>query len=448
MTTSTTGIVPQKLHNAMLAAALSPKNPDGTDLQFSSREAASAYKAAIVRLDNAIGLKESDRIPVSIFPNMAPVNHYGCTMQDAMYNYDTCTAAFKKFYLDFKPDYQWGAVGPGPGKFYEIMDYKLYAWPGHGVAPEHSYQCNEGEYMKEDEYDALITDPSLYFRNRYLPRVFGALGGLSMLAPWTNIIEMYGVAFNFIPFGLPPVQETFKALFNAGAEALAWATALGHYDGEMASLGFPNLCGGYSLAPFDMIGDALRGTMGIMTDMFRQPDKLLHALDAVTPIMINMGIASANITGKPLIFIPLHKGADGFLSNEQYKKFYWPTLQKVIIGLIEGGCIPLPSAEGGYNTRLEIINDLPKGKTLWMFDQTDIVRAKKIVGDTLCIFGNISSSMLELGTPQEVSGYVKSLIDNVGPGGGFVLANGAFFDKAQPQNLTAMIETALTYGSY
>ena len=29
--------------------------------------------------------------------------------------------------------------------------------------------------MKADEYDLLITDPSFYFRNFYLPRVFGAL---------------------------------------------------------------------------------------------------------------------------------------------------------------------------------------------------------------------------------------------------------------------------------
>ena len=48
-----------------------------------------------------------------------------------------------------------------------------------------------------------------------------------MLPPLTGILEMYGVAFNFIPYGLPPVQGAYKALFEAGAEALKWAMAMG-----------------------------------------------------------------------------------------------------------------------------------------------------------------------------------------------------------------------------
>ena len=302
--------------------------------------------------------------------------------------------------------------------------------------------------MKPEEYDLLISDPSFYFRNFYLPRVFGALGGLSMLPPWTGILEMYGVAINFIPFGIPPVQGTFKALFEAGAEALKWIEVMGKYDAEMASLGYPSVLGGFTKAPFDVLGDTLRGTKGIMTDMYRQPDKLLAALDALVPIMTAMGIANAQQTGNPLIFIPLHKGADGFMSDEQYRKFYWPTLQKVILGLIEGGCVPFPAAEGSYESRLDIIKELPKGKTIWMFDQTDIIKAKKRVGDTLCIFGNVSSAMLNLSTPDEVTEYTKKLIDNVAPGGGFVLANGAFFDDAKPENLAAMTETGLKYGKY
>ena len=48
------------------------------------------------------------------------------------------------------------------GKPLERLDYKLYQWPGHGVTDSSTYQCVEGEYMKEDEYQALIDDPSDY----------------------------------------------------------------------------------------------------------------------------------------------------------------------------------------------------------------------------------------------------------------------------------------------
>jgi uroporphyrinogen-III decarboxylase len=146
--------------------------------------------------------------------------------------------------------------------------------------------------------------------------------------------------------------------------------------------------------------------------------------------------------------MPLHKGADGFLSDEQFRTFYWPSLRSVILGLVEGGCIPFLAAEGGYNTRLEVIRDLPPGKTVWMFDQTDMVKAKEIVGDTICMAGNISSALLKLASPQDVEEACKTLIDKAGRGGGFILTNGAFFDHAKPENIKAMINTAREYGVY
>ncbi len=438
----------EEKQEAAFQALLSPKDPAGNDFKFQSPEAEADYKARITRLKDAIQLREADRVPVTILPSMFPYLSAGMTVLEAMYDYAKCSAAFKQFILEYQPDMHIGASAPGPGKFYDILDYKLYSWPGHGVAPEHCYQCNEAEYMRADEYDLLITDPSFYFRNFYLPRVFGALEGFKMLAPYTSILEMYGVAFNFIPFALPPVQNTFQTLFAAGAEALQWATVMGGTDAELKSLGFPNILGGFTKAPFDVIGDTLRGTKGIMLDIRRQPDKLIAAMEHLTSIMISMGVSSAQQTGNPLIFVPLHKGADGFLSDEQFKKFYWPTLRQVIVGLIENGCIPFPALEGHWSSRLEVIQDVPKGKTAWMVDQTDMVAVKKTLGQNACLIGNVSSSLLRLGTPQQVRDYVKQLIDTVAPGGGLILANGAFFDEAKPENVKAMVEAAKEYGVY
>jgi uroporphyrinogen-III decarboxylase len=83
-----------------------------------------------------------------------------------------------------------------------------------------------------------------------------------------------------------------------------------------------------------------------------------------------------------------------------------------------------------------------------MVDQSDILKAKETLGQNACLIGNVPSSMLNLGTPEDVREYAKKLIDTVGQGGGFILSNGAFFDEAKAENVKAMVETAKEYGAY
>jgi hypothetical protein len=439
-------LFPDEKQEALFQRWLSPQG-----VEFTNPKAEKSYKERVTRIKDAVQLKKvPDRVPVFPVIGFFPAYYCGMTPREIMYDYDKLSMAFKKYVLEFEPDAHGGAVGPGPGKLFDILDYKLYAWPGHGVSPNHVYQCLEGEYMKADEYDDLIQDPSYFFSSTYLPRIFGALGPLKRLAPLTNILEMYGgfSGVNFIPYGLPEVQAAYKALLEAGSEALKWIGFVGAWGEEMAAAGFPNFFGGGTKAPFDTIGDTLRGTRGIMLDMYRQPDKLLQALEAMTPLMIKMGASAAKMNGNPMVFIPLHKGADGFLSDEQFKTFYWPTFRKLLMGLIDEGCVPFPWAEGGYNSRLKVIRDVPKGKTAWGFDTTDMAKAKGILGSVACIGGNMPIALLSVGTPQAVKDYAKKLIETAGKGGGYIMMNGAVIENIKPENVKAMIDATKEYGVY
>lgn len=434
---------------AQFQKLLAPKDEQGNDFQFQSPEAEAKYKAGLTRIKDAIQMKKTpDRVPIVLLPSMFPFLNDGITPYDAMYDYDKCVSAFRKFILEFDPDMHIGAAQAGPGKFFEMVDYKLYAWPGHGVAKEHCYQMLENEYMTPDEYDELIRDPSRFFMNKYLPRVYGAFGGLSMLPNFPGIQEMYGAAFDFIPFGIPPVVDMFKKLAEAAEEAMKWAGYIGGLNAELTSHGYVNILAGYSKAPFDTIGDTLRGTREIVMDLFRRPEKLMEAVDALVPIMINVGLGSAAVTGNPMVFMPLHKGADGMLSDEQFEKYYWPALRKVMLGLIEGGCIPFPALEGHWNTRLEIMSDIPKGKTLWMVDQSDIKKVKDTIGKNGCIAGNIPSSMLNIASADEVRDYAKGIMEYCMKDGGYMMCNGAFFDEAKAENVKAFVDVAKEYGAY
>ena len=97
---------------------------------------------------------------------------------------------------------------------------------------------------------------------------------------------------------------------------------------------------------------------------------------------------------------------------------------------------------------LEVVQSLPKGKTLWMIDQTDMAKAKKTLGSVACLAGNIPSDMLTVGTASQVKDYAKKLIDTCSKGGGYIMANGTFFDKVKSENVKAMVDFTKEYGVY
>jgi hypothetical protein len=420
------------------------------EAKYESPAAEKAYKGRVQRILDAMNLKQPDRVPIFPMFGFFAAYYAGYTPYDVMYDYDKLDQAFTKYILDLQPDAHASVTNAPPGRAHDILDYKLYAWPGHGVPKEASYQAKEGEYMKENEYDALINDPTNYFLTGWLPRIMGKLDGLKMLTPFTNMTEMYGgfTGAAFVPFGLPPVQEALNAMMAAGNEALKWIGTVGAYGAKMTSLGFPAFFGGGTKAPFDTIGDTLRGTRGIMMDMYRQPDKLLRACEQFVPIAVKMGVDNAKLNGCPVVFIPLHKGADGFMSDQQFKKFYWPTLKAVFEGLIAEGCIPFPWAEGGYNSRLDVIKDSPKGKVFWGFDTTDMAKAKKVLDGVSAIGGNMPISTLAVGTTDDVKNAVKKLINDCAKGGGYIMMTGAVVENIPPANVKIMIDACKEYGVY
>lgn len=420
--------------------------PQGID--FVSAEAEKAYQKRANRIKDAIQLKVPDRVPVIPAIGFFPAYYAGITIQEAMYDVDKVCQAWRKYTFDFAPDVYSGCGYGENGRVYDIIDYKAYLWPGHGIGPDAPFQCVEAEYMKADEYDTLIQDPSDFWMRVYLPRIIGVLEPFSKLPPFSRVIEITSIGSFVLQYGRPEIRAAFEALFKAGEEAMKWREACRACDKAVVAAGFPMFRSGSSRAPFDVLGDTLRGTRGVMLDMYRQPDKLLEAMERLTPLMIKMGVSGAHSAASPLVMIPLHKGADGFISDEQYKTFYWPTLKKVILGLIDEGLVPLVFAEGCYNSRLEIIRDLPKGKVVWRFDDTDMARAKEILGDKACIYGNVPAAILSTGTTNEVKAYCKKLIDVAGKGGGFILSSGSIIDMAKPENVRAMIEFTKEYGIY
>ncbi len=420
-------------------------------IQFANAEIERAYRERTQLFKDTVLLRKGARVPIHLHAGFYPVNYAGYTAEEVMKDFDKLGKAFKKFNADFMPDALASSLYTGSARIFESLDLKLYRWAGHGVPPTAPYQCVESEYMLADEYDLLIADPTGYFIRYYLPRIFGSLSPWQRISPLTDLTELPFMGANLASLGHPDMQEAFEKLLQAGKAALEWMKAGGAINNAtVSSLGLAPFTSGFTKAPFDTLGDTLRGTRAIMLDKFRRPEKVLAACERFVPIAVEMCIRSSNNGRKPAVTVPLHKGADGFMSDQDFKKFYWPTLKATILGMVDAGVVPFLFVEGSYNRRLDLIadSDIPKGTTVWMFDKTDMKEVKKKLGGWACFGGNVPVSLLAASKPQDVSDYVKRLIDDVAQDGGFILSTGAVLDDAKLENLHAMIDTAKEYGVY
>jgi hypothetical protein len=412
-------------------------------IPFASPEAEADYKGRLDRLIAALEMRVPDRVPISLNTGFWPALSAGLTP------YQSMNDPARARNLEFQPDAMSDPVHyTMPGALFESLDYKLYSWPGHGVAKEGSYQYNEKEWMLPEEYDHLISDPSDYMLRTYLPRTVGAFAGFANISSLFDFTELPFVSGHVGSWGSPEMTDGLERMARSSRLVGEWAQATFAKIGEVMTLGFPAFDAGATKAPFDILGDSLRGTRQAVLDLYRRPEKVLAACERLVPVALDWILKRPGELVNPVVFIPLHKGADGFMSDEQFRTFYWPTLRAVILGLIEEGIIPFLFAEGRYGSRLEAIMDLPKGRTVWLFDQTDMARAKQTIGKVACIQGNVPLSLIHAGTPEETAEYTRSLIDVAGEGGGFVLDIGAVADGGKDENLRAMISTAREYGRY
>jgi hypothetical protein len=414
---------------------------------FVSPEAEKKYRERVSRLISVYRVTEPDRVPVVLSGGSAPAYLAGSDLYSVMYDYPKLIEAWSKFHQELEVDTY---VTPHvlPGRVYDKLQCKLYFYPGHGLPQTSSgIQFVEGEYMLADEYDALIRNPSDFWMRTYLPRISDVFEPFKFLPSFASLTEQ--PATHLAAYANPEVKKCLQSLMEIGDEVAVFQAYTAQFNRWALSHGFPtNRGGGGAKAPFDYLGDTLRGTKGILTDMYRQPEKLLEALEVITKIQIAQLLASVNAGKAAAVQFALHKGSDGFMSQKQFEKFYWAPLRKIILALLNEGVLPVMFAEGSYMSRLDIINEFPKGAVAWYFDKTDMKIAKQKLGQNCCIQGNVPTSIIMTGTPEDVKEYCRKLIEDCGAGGGYILSCGASVDQGKAENFKAMVEAAKEFGTY
>jgi uroporphyrinogen-III decarboxylase len=281
---------------------------------------------------------------------------------------------------------------------------------------------------------------------KYIPRAFPNLAALAGIR--FNPSSILGTKF-LRGLCSESVLGSFEKLQEIGRldrEADAFNAQL---IAKLGKMGFPPMKTGFGQAPFDILSDYFRSTVGAFCDQIDQPEMMERACYMFADIQIE-SYAYFKTAQLPVkrVFFPLHKGMDGFMSPEQYERLYWRPLRKVIDALVDMDVVPILYGEGPYNSRIDQMTDIPVGKTIIHFERADMEKAKKVLGDKACISGNFPIGLLERGTRQQVIDEVKRLADICAPGGGWIFDTDACIANANQENVEAMFDTIMTYGKY
>jgi hypothetical protein len=409
---------------------------------FASPEAEVNYRERIERLRKIYDMEPHDRPVADLFmgANEYVVRRRGIQGKDIVYNHDRLREPLLDFHNEFQPDTAVSPL-PYPGKVMDMLNYQSYIWGGQKLPESLTIQAVEGEYMTGDEYKEFAADPTNFWMKKYLPRVMPTLAPLGMLTEFPRVSENVDLIDLILPFGLPPFQAMLNTLMEAGNELMRMLGVVGQTGAMIAGCGFPSMGLNIVKTPFDYLGDTLRGTKGILTDMYRRPNDLLAAIEAYVPVLINACVNASDRNSAPSVLYVLHKGADGFMSQAQFEKFYWPAWKQIMLALYEEGITSYLFIEGSYNTRLEYLAEMPEKSLVCHFDKSDMRRVKEVLSDKFIIAGNVPASLMSAGTVDEVRAYCADLVELFSDAPGYIMTHGCYFENSTDEKLRAFMDS-------
>ena len=231
--------------------------------------------------------------------------------------------------------------------------------------------------------------------------------------------------------------------------AHGWAEYVENYQ-------VPLLMGGRGCTPLDLL-QYYRGMPNLARDLFERPEKVKEMCEWLLDHEVTLAMREATVMGAGKVngaekILWINGGPPG-MSPKIFEELFWPTAKKGIDIMVKRGFKVQCHWDGDLTPSLDTLRDitkgLPKGRVTLDLEKTDMAKAKEILGDKVCLYGNVPSSILVYGSVHDVEKYCRTLIENCAEGGGYILSTECETPwNAKPENVKAIIDTAIKYGQY
>ena len=367
------------------------------------------------RVSAAMDLKEPDRVPVAPLLDTFPARVAGVTLADYLFDFETFERAFEETYLKLgKVDMV--DIAPMGLMYYDpfpsMFSTFYFEWylPGRerppDMMPEINEHSREDPLMDENGYDLII--------NEGLYRFFSFKRG--------SLLDIARIP----EFGMKSAMLKAKWMEKYQAPPMT--------EGQIAT-------------PFDLL-NKLRGTTNFLLDLHRRPEKIIEACDWMVDGLIAIALNMIEMTGAEYVLCGSGSLTADFVSPKTFEKFGLPYLKKMLWTVKDHVKRIQCHFDTNWTPMLEYLRELPSKKCyLHLDERTDIFKAKEILGDHMCLFGNLKPSLLTFGTPNEVEKEVKKIIDGCADGGGLIIS-AEVPDDAKFENVKAMVDATKKYGVY
>ncbi|MEW6441873.1 MAG: uroporphyrinogen decarboxylase family protein [bacterium] len=377
------------------------------------------------RLATVVRLEEPDRVPVSMMIYYYGPFHTGARMSEYMRRPSVYRQVSRKVYEDLGPWDLYYNINPISRLLYSFALLMKYLYPGDELPDDVMAQVQEIENMSPEDYDRILDGgfyfSDLAFRLRMLPRFCKEARDGRPVKLWPRLAR----------------DIVRQKLF--WDRDLRWCRE----KGMVMQIGFQ------AEMPFDVFSMA-RTIVPFSLDLFQRPDKIRRAALRLAPSFAEFCIWLARLMGVPRVQCYCHRTSNSFISPRQFEELAFPSLESVVCRIVEAGMTPILHCDGDWMKNFKTLRRLPAKKIILQLDGlTDIFRAKEEIGDHMCLFGDVPADKLVMAGVQEVDEYCHRLIEEVGRGGGFILAAGCEVPfNARPENLRALVQSAWKHGYY
>ena len=390
------------------------------------------YQQRLARYVTAMRNEKPDCVPIRPFVAEFTAKYAGYTCQEVTHDY---AKAFNAAVKTAK-DYDWDAVVPNMVYVWsglaQAAGLRYFGIPGIGIPHTTGFNYIEPPedeaWMRDDEYDELIRDPTAFLYNVWLPRVSTEVSRIGEASTYRNNV----------------------ALVKSSMAMLQYFHAFGPQIQRLRTeAGTVSAIAGIFKAPFDILADKLRGYIGLTMDMATQPKKVLAACEALMPHLCHVGLTTADAAKQVPIGFWMHRGCVPFVNPGQFDSHYWPTLKPIVEEFWKHGHQTLFYAEGKWKHHFDTFRELPARSIVFHCDRDDIFEVHRRLHDKFALSGGIPNMMLSYGSPEEVREFTRRVLREVAADGGYILDAGAIMqDDTSIENLRAMTETCRQYGVY